>query len=179
MKNLKKIPPKVIWLTGLSGSGKSTIAEKLKEFMKIKGYSIYVLDGDILRRGLNQDLGYDDQSRSENIRRAVEVAKILHDAEVTVVSAFISPFQKDRDLARSQFEQNDFIEVYLSAPLHICEHRDPKGLYKKARQGLIKNMTGIDSIYEPPLSPEITIDTSVETLQDSVKQVISWIESKI
>lgn len=169
--------PKVIWFTGLSGSGKSTIAEGLKAIMLKQGQPVFVLDGDALRSGLNRDLGYDGHSRSENIRRAVEVAKILHDANVTVIAAFISPFQKDRDLARSRFDPGSFIEVYLSTPIEVCEMRDVKGLYKQARQGLIENMTGIDSVYEPPSNPEVVIDTSksditsnIELLNDAISQ---------
>lgn len=171
--NLNK--PKVIWLTGLSGAGKSTVAEGLKSLMLQRGESVYVLDGDVMRNGLNKDLGYDDNSRSENIRRAVEVAKILHDANVTVIAAFISPFQKDRDLARSRFAPGVFIEAYLSTPIEVCETRDPKGLYKKARQGLIKHMTGIDSAYEPPIAPEIKIDTSIVSILESISLLNDFI----
>lgn len=154
------ISPYVIWLTGLSGSGKSTLAENLKEYFINQGCLVYVLDGDVLRAGLNQDLGYDDVSRSENIRRAIEIAKILHDAGVTVIAAFISPFQKDRNLARNRFSPACFIEIYLNASIEVCESRDPKGLYQKARKGLIQNMTGIDSNYEQPVNPEVIIDTT-------------------
>jgi adenylyl-sulfate kinase len=166
---------KVIWLTGLSGSGKSTIAEGLKELMLKLGEPVYILDGDVMRRGLNRDLGYDDHSRSENIRRAIEVARILHDAHVNVIAAFISPFQKDRDLARSRFSSASFIEAYLSTPLEVCERRDAKDLYKRARQGVVKNMTGIDSVYEPPLNPEITIDTSKINITESIRLLNDYI----
>lgn len=175
MEPLNFSKPRVIWLTGLSGAGKSTLAQALKLYMAKEGASVYVLDGDVLRHGLNSDLGYDDQSRSENIRRVVEVAKILHEANVTVIAAFISPFRKDRDWARSQFQASSFVEVYLDTSIEICEHRDVKGLYKKARQGLVKNMTGIHSAYEPPLHPELTINTAYKTIEFCMQQVLSWI----
>ena len=170
MNTLPEVSSKVIWFTGLSGSGKSTLAIGLKNHLLQQGQLVYVLDGDILRAGLNQDLGYDDISRSENIRRAFEVAKILHDAGVTVIAAFISPFQKDRDFARSQFRDGSFIEVYVNTPIEICESRDPKGLYQNARKGLISNMTGINSVYEPPLSPELIINTT-KTLEECLYQL--------
>ena len=173
--NTSNTAPKVIWLTGLSGAGKSTLAEGLKALLLKQGKSVYVLDGDVLRNGLNHDLGYDDHSRSENIRRAVEVAMILHDANVTVIAAFISPFQRDRDLARKRFDPQAFIEVYLNTPIEVCEMRDPKGLYQKTRQGLIQNMTGINSIYEPPLHPELMLNTSEKTIEESIGQLLNCI----
>ena len=164
--------PKVIWLTGLSGAGKSTLAQSLKLSMVQQGSSVYVLDGDLLRNGLNSDLGFDDKSRSENIRRAVEVAKILYEANVTVIAAFISPFRKDRDWARAQFPTQSFIEIYLDTPIEICELRDIKGLYKKARQGLVDNMTGIHSIYEPPLFPELVMNTANKTIEACTHELL-------
>ena len=175
MNTLNTPLPKVIWLTGLSGAGKSTIAGSLRDSMNNFGHSVYVLDGDVLRNGLNKDLGYNNRSRSENIRRAIEVAKILYDAKVTVIAAFISPLQKHRDAARNQFTKEAFIEVYVNTPIEVCEKRDSKGLYKKARLGLISNMTGIDSIYEPPSNPEMIIDTSREPINDSVNRLLKII----
>ena len=176
--NISHIGAKVVWLTGLSGSGKSTIAEGFKVFIVNQGRPVYLLDGDVLRKGLNKDLDFDDHGRSENIRRSVEVAKILHDANVTVIASFITPFQKDRDWVRSQFDPDSFIEVHVSTPIEICERRDPKGLYQKARQGLIKKMTGIDSIYEPPMHPDISIDTGEESVQESIFQLINFFTTK-
>lgn len=175
MNPLNNSLPKVIWLTGLSGAGKSTLAGNLRDVMSRLGHSVYVLDGDILRNGLNQDLGYSDHCRSENIRRAIEVAKILYDARITVIAAFISPFQKDRDIARYQFPKGIFIEVYVNTPIDVCEARDSKGLYKKARLGLISHMTGIDSIYEAPLKPEIEIDNSKESINESINRLLNII----
>ena len=165
--------PKVIWLTGLSGAGKSTLAQSLNLSMVQQGASVYVLDGDLLRNGLNSDLGFDDKSRSENIRRAVEVAKILYEANVTVIAAFISTFRKDRDWARAQFPTQSFIEIYLDTPIEICELRDIKGLYKKARQGLVDHMTGIHSIYEPPLFPELVMNTANKTIEACTRELLT------
>lgn len=169
--------PKVIWLTGLSGAGKSTLAQSLKLSMVQQGASVYVLDGDLLRNGLNSDLGFDDKSRSENIRRAVEVAKILYEANVTVIAAFISPFRKDRDWARAQFPKQSFIEIYLDTPIEICEYRDVKGLYKKARQGLVEHMTGINSTYEPPLIPELMMNTADKSIEACTRELLSLMGS--
>lgn len=169
--------PKVIWLTGLSGAGKSTLAQSLKLSMVQQGASVYVLDGDLLRNGLNSDLGFDDKSRSENIRRAVEVAKILYEANVTVIAAFISPFRKDRDWARAQFPTQSFIEIYLDTPIEICEYRDVKGLYKKARQGLVEHMTGINSTYEPPLIPELMMNTADKSIEACTRELLTLMGS--
>lgn len=169
--------PKVIWLTGLSGAGKSTLAQSLKLSMVQQGASVYVLDGDLLRNGLNSDLGFDDKSRSENIRRAVEVAKILYEANVTVIAAFISPFRKDRDWARAQFPKQSFIEIYLDTPIEICEYRDVKGLYKKARQGLVEHMTGINSTYESPLIPELMMNTADKSIEACTRELLSLMGS--
>jgi bifunctional enzyme CysN/CysC len=151
--------PCVLWLTGLSGSGKSTIANLVEQKLFALGHRTYVLDGDNLRHGLNRDLGFTEQDRVENIRRVAEVAKLMVDAGLIVIATFISPFRSDRDAARAKFEEGEFIEVFLSTPLEVCEQRDPKGLYKKVRRGEIKNFTGVDSDYEMPENPEITIPT--------------------
>lgn len=148
---------KVIWFTGLSGSGKSTIANALEKELHAQGKKTYILDGDNIRQGLNKDLGFTDADRVENIRRIAEVAKLMMDAGLIVMTAFISPFRNERLLARDLIGNDNFIEIFLDVPLHVCEGRDPKGLYKKARLGLIPNMTGISSTYEPPLTPDLTI----------------------
>lgn len=148
-----------IWLTGLSGAGKSTIANELENLLHKHGIHTYVLDGDNVRHGLNKDLGFSIHDRSENIRRTSEVAKLFIDAGLVVIVSFISPFEKERIETRTIIGEIDYFEVYVSTPLEICEMRDPKGLYKKARSGIIKDMTGIDSLYEIPKNPNITINT--------------------
>jgi bifunctional enzyme CysN/CysC len=151
--------PCVIWLTGLSGSGKSTIANALEKALFISGHRTYILDGDNLRHGLNKDLGFTEQDRIENIRRVAEVAKLMVDAGLVVISTFISPFSADRMAARALFGADEFFEIFINTPLSACEARDPKGLYKKARAGDIRNFTGIDSPYEAPEQPDLEIDT--------------------
>ena len=146
--------PCVVWFTGLSGSGKSTVADRLEQKLHARGHRTYLLDGDNVRHGLNRDLGFTDEDRVENIRRVAEVAKLLADAGLIVITSFISPFRSERQLARDLMDDGEFIEVYIDTPLEICEARDPKGLYKKARAGALKNFTGIDSEYEPPENPE-------------------------
>lgn len=164
--------PKCLWLTGLSGAGKSTIANALEVALTEQGKHTYLLDGDNVRHGLNKNLGMSDEDRTENIRRVSEVAKLMVDAGLIVVTAFISPFRADRDAARDLFEDGEFIEVFVHAPLEECEKRDPKGLYKKARAGEIKEFTGIDSPYEAPEKPEITIDTAANDIEACVRQII-------
>ena len=156
---------KVIWLTGLSGSGKTTLANALLE--ELKDRRVYVLDGDELRLGLNNNLGYSEEDRIENIRRAAEVAKLLMNLGFIVIAAFISPSNKSRKLARQIIGSDNFVEVFVYTPLEVCERRDPKGLYKKARNGLITNMTGIDSVYEIPSSPDV-IYTERSSLQEII-----------
>ena len=165
----------VLWMTGLSGSGKSTIANEVEKILYSQGKKTYILDGDNIRHGLNKDLGFTDKDRVENIRRVAEVAKLMCDAGLIVITAFISPFRLEREMARSLFEKNDFKEIYISTPLKVAEKRDPKGLYKKARQGKIPNFTGIDSIYEKPTNPELEIDTSKVSLSKAVKKILNII----
>ena len=165
----------VLWLTGLSGSGKSTIANALEKQLYAEGKKTYVLDGDNIRHGLNKDLGFTDKDRVENIRRVAEVAKLMCDAGLIVITAFISPFRTEREMARSLFQSDEFKEIFISTPLKIAEQRDPKGLYKKARSGEIPNFTGINSPYEKPIKPELTIDTSKTSITQSVKKILEII----
>ena len=165
----------VLWLTGLSGSGKSTIANALEKQLYAEGKKTYVLDGDNIRHGLNKDLGFTDKDRVENIRRIAEVAKLMCDAGLIVITAFISPFRTEREMARSLFQSEEFKEIFISTPLKIAEQRDPKGLYKKARSGEIPNFTGINSPYEKPIKPELTIDTSKTSVAQSVKKILGII----
>jgi adenylylsulfate kinase len=165
-----------LWLTGLSGSGKSTLARRVERRLVERGALAYVLDGDNLRLGLNKNLGFSAADREENIRRAGEVARLFTEAGVIVLTAFISPFRADRDLVRALFAEGaPFIEVHVATPLEVCEARDAKGLYKRARAGEIKEFTGIDSPYEAPLSPEIKVDTSGADRDAVADQVIDWL----
>ncbi|WP_022671137.1 sulfate adenylyltransferase subunit CysN [Hippea alviniae] len=172
---IKGHKPCIIWFTGLSGSGKSTIANALEDTLNRKSYHTYLLDGDNIRHGLNKDLGFSDEDRKENIRRIAEVAKLFVDAGLIVITAFISPFKEEREFARSLVDKDEFVEVFVDTPLEVCEQRDPKGLYKKAREGKIKNFTGIDSLYEPPDAPEIHIRTERLTVQESVERIINYL----
>ncbi|QVL44125.1 MAG: adenylyl-sulfate kinase [Alcanivorax sp.] len=167
--------PKCIWLTGLSGSGKSTLANALEVALTEQGKHTYLLDGDNVRHGLNKNLGMSDEDRTENIRRVSEVAKLMVDAGLVVITAFISPFRADRDAARVLFEDGEFVEVFADAPLEECEKRDPKGLYKKARAGEIKEFTGIDSPYEAPANAEVVINTAEHDIGECVRQLIEKI----
>lgn len=167
--------PKCIWLTGLSGSGKSTLANALEVALTEQGKHTYLLDGDNVRHGLNKNLGMSDEDRTENIRRVSEVAKLMVDAGLVVITAFISPFRADRDAARALFEDGEFVEVFADAPLAECEKRDPKGLYKKARAGEIKEFTGIDSPYEAPANAEVVINTAEHDIGECVRQLIAKI----
>ena len=166
-----------MWFTGLSGAGKSTLAHALEDYLHNKGIRTFVLDGDNIRHGLCKDLGFSDADRTENIRRIGEVSKILIDAGVLTMTAFISPFRKDRRLVRELVADGDFIEIYCKASLETCENRDVKGLYKKARAGQIQEFTGISSPYEEPERPELIIDTANNTVETCVDQVVRYLET--
>lgn len=159
----------VIWLTGLSGSGKSTIANELASKLHNEGKLVYILDGDNIRMGLNKDLGFSDNDRKENIRRIAEVANLMTDLGAIVITAFISPFENERQMAKDIIGKDNFIEVYVKAPLNVCEERDPKGLYKKARTGEIPMFTGIDSPYEEPKNPNMFLKTDKMSIENSVE----------
>jgi adenylylsulfate kinase len=167
-----------IWLTGLSGSGKSTVAVAAEAELVSRGRLAYVLDGDNVRHGLNKNLGFSPEDRTENIRRIAEVAKLFTETGVLVFTSFISPYRADRDAARELFESGDFVEVYISADVATCEERDPKGLYKKARAGEIPEFTGISAPYEAPEKPELVVDTAGQDLEGSVATVIAYLEEK-
>jgi adenylylsulfate kinase len=168
----------VLWFTGLSGSGKSTLAHSLEEKLFQKGCKTFVLDGDNVRHGLNSNLDFSEAGRTENIRRISEVSKLMLESGLIVMTAFISPFNKDRDEARKLISNDDFIEIYCKASLETCESRDVKGLYRRARAGEITNYTGIDSPYEVPKNPELTIDTDNQSLEGSVSTILSFLELK-
>jgi adenylyl-sulfate kinase len=161
----------VLWLTGLSGAGKSTISELLCQRLRAQGRQATVLDGDEVRRGLSRDLGFSDADRAENVRRIAEVARLMADAGLVVIVALISPFRADRALARGLFAPGRFIEVFIDTPLEVAEARDPKGLYRRARQGLLPGFTGIGSPYEPPLQPEIRIQTASMSAEQAAELI--------
>lgn len=173
----KNQKPRAIWLTGLSGSGKSTIAGLLEKKLHVMGRHTYVMDGDNVRHGLCRDLGFTDVDRVENIRRVAETAKLFVDAGLIVIASFISPFTSERRMARELFEEDEFIEVFVDTPLEICEQRDPKGLYKKARKGKIANFTGLDSPYERPQRAEITLSNKGALPEEQVEQIIQFLEN--
>ncbi|ODG91311.1 MULTISPECIES: adenylyl-sulfate kinase [Bacillaceae] len=168
----------ILWFTGLSASGKSTIANEIAKALYHLNVQQYVLDGDNIRHGLNKDLGFTDFDRTENIRRIGEVAKLFVDNGQIVLTAFISPFIADRNIVRSLVEQNEFIEVYVECSVETCESRDPKGLYKKAKNGEIQNFTGISSPYEAPINPEITLNTDKQSVQECVETILEFLKSK-
>ncbi len=168
----------VIWFTGLSGSGKSTLALEVESKLYQRGHLTYVLDGDNIRHGLNKNLGFSPEDREENIRRIGEVAKLFADAGVISMTAFISPYRTDRDNARALLDDGRFMEVFVDCPLEVCEARDTKGLYKKARAGEIKEFTGISAPYEAPARPELTVNTGSQTLEECTERVIALLESK-
>lgn len=174
----KNQTPCIIWFTGLSGSGKSTIAGALEQKLFALGQHTYLLDGDNVRHGLNKDLGFSDSDRVENIRRIGEMSKLFVDAGMIVLSAFISPFRTERRMVRDLVNEMEFVEVYMGTPLSTCEERDPKGLYQKARKGEIKNFTGIDSEYEVPENPEVVLDTSTMSVEDCADAVIEYLKAK-
>lgn len=166
----------VVWFTGLSGSGKSTLANAVAHQLHERNHHTYVLDGDNVRHGLNKNLGFSPEDREENIRRVGEVAKLFVDAGTIVMTAFISPYRADRDQARELILENRFVEVFVECPLNICEERDPKGLYKKARSGEIKEFTGISAPYEEPNKPEVVVNTSELSVIESARQVTVYLE---
>jgi adenylylsulfate kinase len=171
--------PLLIWFTGLSGSGKSTLALQLEAELCDRGFKTYLLDGDNIRTGLNKDLTFTDEGRVENIRRIGEVGKLMLDAGLVVLSAFISPFEADRNQVKSIVGQENYFEVFVDTPLEICEQRDVKGLYKKARAGEVKNFTGIDSPYERPTSADIRIETDNVSVEEAVQKLFRLIEPRI
>jgi adenylylsulfate kinase len=168
----------VIWFTGLSGAGKSTLAHAVEEELHQRGCRTFVLDGDNVRHGLSSNLGFSEADRRENIRRIGEAAKLMMEAGVITMTAFISPFREDREMVRNLMPHGDFLEIYCRASLAVCEARDVKGLYKRARAGEIKNYTGIDSPYEAPEKPELTVDTGTEPLESCVERVLALLETR-
>ncbi|MFQ5509874.1 MAG: adenylyl-sulfate kinase [Leptospirillia bacterium] len=168
----------VIWMTGYSASGKSTIAHAMEERLFKDRIRVYVLDGDNVRHGLNRDLGFSSEDRKENLRRVAEVARLFCDAGIVVLSAFISPYREDRALARESIGSDDFHEVFIDCPIEVCEQRDPKGIYKKARAGKIKHFTGIDDPYEPPLNPDLVLETSKYSIEECEQQFVDYLRSK-
>jgi len=173
----KNQKPCVLWFTGLSGSGKSTLANALEVRLFELSYHTYLLDGDNIRHGINSDLGFDEKSRVENIRRVGEIAKLFVDSGTIVLAAFISPFRKDRQQVRELVEDDEFIEVFVDVDLEVCKNRDPKGLYKKAIDGEIKNFTGISSPYEKPINPELNIINNVD-IDKSVDEILFYLKDK-
>jgi adenylylsulfate kinase len=169
----------VVWFTGLSGSGKSTLANELEIELFQKDVKTFVLDGDNIRLGINSDLGFTAADRKENLRRIGHVAKLMQEAGLVVIASFISPFEEERKSVKEIVGKDNFIEIYVNTPLEICEERDAKGLYEKARNGEIKNFTGIDSPFEPCVHPDILIDTSKETTADSIQRIMQVIQDKL
>lgn len=168
----------VLWFTGLSGSGKSTVANAVAKRLFEDQTNSYVLDGDNIRFGINKDLGFADEDRKENIRRIGEVSKLFVDSGQVVLTAFISPFREDRDRVRALLEENEFVEIYIKCSIEACEARDPKGLYEKARKGIIKDFTGISSPYEEPLHPELVVDTEKQSIEECVEQIVQYLKEK-
>ena len=173
--NLSKHKPICLWFEGLSGSGKSTLINHLDQYLVKNNFHTYVLDGDNLRLGLNSDLGFSDNDRNENLRRAAEVSSLMVDAGLLVLAGFITPNEVQRKLIRSKFKEEQFIEIFLSTPLEVCEKRDIKGLYKKARDGKIDNFTGISSPFEYPQNADLTIDTSDKSISECLSTIISFL----
>jgi adenylylsulfate kinase len=177
-RNLNGHGSVILWFTGLPSSGKSTLANEVEKKLIAGGTKTYILDGDNVRMGLCKDLGFSEQDRAENIRRIGEVSKLFVQAGVVVLSAFVSPYRRDRDAVRALVENGEFIEVFVDAPLEVCEQRDVKGLYKKAREGVIKGFTGIDDPYEAPLNPEITIKTAETSLEDGANLLVAYLRER-
>ncbi len=171
--------PKAIWMTGLSGAGKTTLATALEKEIQKKGYFIKIFDGDIIREGINKDLGFTVEDRIENIRRIAEVTKLFLDTGIIIICSFISPTNEVRDLAKEIIGEDRFVEVFINCPLDVCEQRDVKGLYKKARNGDIKNFTGIDSPYEAPANPDIEVLTHTVSVKESTKELVKQIIPRI
>ncbi|AWW32055.1 adenylyl-sulfate kinase [Echinicola strongylocentroti] len=167
--------PLLIWFTGLSGSGKSTLANATEFALHQKGLKTYLLDGDNLRSGLNKGLGFSSEDRIENLRRVGEVSKLMLDAGLIVIAAFISPFRKEREMIKELVGKENFIEIHVSCPLEVCEKRDTKGLYQKARKGIIKDFTGIDSPYEAPIEADLKVDTDSKTVEECINNIVSAI----
>jgi adenylyl-sulfate kinase len=167
--------PSTLWLTGLSGAGKSTLAFLLERKLLSEGRACYVLDGDNVRHGLNRDLGFTDHDRTENIRRIAEVARLMNDAGLIVITAFISPLRSDREMAKSIIGENAYREIFVSTAIEVCESRDPKGLYQKARQGIVKDFTGVSAPYESPLEPTLIIDTALSSKEECVNEIMKLV----
>lgn len=178
-KSLLGYESTTIWFTGLSGAGKSTLAFELEQRLLTKGLKSVVLDGDNVRHGLNRDLGFSARDRMENIRRVAEVCKLFNDSDIIAISSFITPYAATREMARSILGTNQFLEIYLSTELAVCERRDPKGLYRKARTGLISGFTGIDDPYEPPTDPTLKLDTAILTVDECLSRLLGLISSKL
>ncbi|NSL53251.1 adenylyl-sulfate kinase [Calidifontibacillus erzurumensis] len=168
----------ILWFTGFSGAGKSTLSVAVEKELHHRGIRTYVLDGDNIRHGLNRNLGFSAEDRQENIRRIGEVSKLFIDAGIMTLTAFISPYRKDREMVRRLVGPDEFVEIYVKCSLEECEKRDPKGLYKKARKGEIKGFTGIDAPYEAPINPELIVETDKESLQQSVAKILYFLEEK-
>lgn len=171
--------PLLLWFTGLSGSGKSTLADRVEQELHARGFKTYLLDGDNIRHGLNKNIDFSEEGRKENIRRIGEVARLFNDAGIIVLSAFISPFREDRDKVRHLLPEGEFVEIHVDCPLEVCEQRDVKGLYAKARSGEIPEFTGISSPFEIPLHPEITVHTDKDDMEACVNQILAYTYKKI
>ncbi|GAA4452734.1 adenylyl-sulfate kinase [Nibrella saemangeumensis] len=171
--------PRLIWLTGLSGSGKSTLALRLEHYLFCRGYKVCILDGDNIRNGLCNDLGFSEEDREENLRRVGETAKLMLDAGLIVIAAFISPYEAGRNAIRNKAGLDRFIEVYVNCTIEACVNRDVKGLYARARNGIIPDFTGISAPYEPPTAPDVVVDTVEESIDESLLKIIQFLESKV
>lgn len=171
--------PHLVWLTGLSGSGKTSLAQRLEHCLFHQGYKVFLLDGDNVRHGLNRDLSFSEHDRRENVRRVAEVGNLMLEAGLVVICAFISPYRHERELVKQVARQERFTEVFVNCPLQVCEKRDTKGLYAKAKQGLIQNFTGISAPYEQPLHPHLELHTDTETVEESLKKLLAHVLPKI
>ncbi|RNI28465.1 adenylyl-sulfate kinase [Rufibacter immobilis] len=175
-KEMMQQEPRLVWLTGLSGSGKTTLALRLEHYLFHRGFKVFLLDGDNVRHGLNQDLGFTAADRKENLRRVAEVAKLMLEAGMVVLCAFISPYEEERELVKQIVGPDRFTQIYVNASLEVCEQRDVKGLYQKARQGIIPNFTGISAPYEAPLAPDVEVCTGEESVEESLLKIIDVVE---